>query len=148
MMSAGTGVAHSEYNHSKSEPVHFLQIWIVPQLKGAAPRYQQLHFTAAEKSGVFRRIISPDGRDGSLAVHQDASVYAGLFDAGQSATFDVVQDRYAYVQVASGSVEMNGVALSAGDGVRVRDERALTFAKGEHAEVLVFDLRPNELPDF
>ena len=148
MMSAGTGVAHSEYNHSKSEPVHFLQIWIVPQLKGAAPRYQQLHFTAAEKSGVFRRIISPDGQDGSLGVHQDASVYAGLFDAGLSATFDVAQGRYAYVHVASGNVEMNGVALSAGDGVRVRDERALTFAKGEHAEVLVFDLRPNELPDF
>jgi quercetin 2,3-dioxygenase len=148
MMSAGTGVAHSEYNHSPREPVHFLQIWIVPAVKSVAPRYQQLHFTPAEKRAALRLIISPQGENGSLAVHQDTRVYAGLFDGADSATLAVPENRYAYVHVATGNVEVNGIVLKAGDGMRVREERALTFANGTQAEVLVFDLRPNELPDF
>ncbi|MDA8522692.1 pirin family protein [Acidovorax sp. NCPPB 4044] len=147
MMSAGTGVRHSEFNPSGDEPVHFLQIWIVPGLRGAEPRYQQRHFTDAEKRGRLRLIISPEGQEESLGVHQDARVYAGLFDgAGESATLDVGPDRNVYVHVARGSVEVNGERLSEGDGARVRQAGPLTFSAGEGAEVLVFDLRPQELP--
>lgn len=146
MMSAGTGVEHSEFNHSSDEPVHFLQIWLVPGVRGAAPRYQQVHFSEADKRGRLRQIISPEGTDGSLAVHQDARVYAGLFDGDESATLDVGPDRHVYVHVARGSLTVNGERLSEGDGARIREPEALRFADGEQAEVLVFDLRPNELP--
>lgn len=146
LMSAGTGVRHSEYNHSAADPVHFLQIWIVPQAKGAQPRYQQTYFSEADKRGRLRLIISPDEADGSLGIRQDARVYAGLFDGEESATLAVGANRYAYVHVARGSVELNGQRLNEGDGVRLRNEELLTLAKGEQAEVLVFDLRPRELP--
>lgn len=147
LMSAGRGVQHSEFNHSADEPVHFLQIWIVPNERGAEPRYQQVHFTDAEKRGRLRQIISPEGTDGALAVRQDARVYAGLFDgAEESAELDVGPDRHVYVHVARGSLEVNGERLEEGDGARIRDAGALQFANGDHAEVLVFDLRPNELP--
>lgn len=146
MMSAGTGVRHSEYNHSKSEPVHFLQIWIVPNLKRAAPRYQQVHFDDAQKRGRLRVIISPEGEDGSLSVYQDARMYAGLFDKDESATLEVQPGRYLYVHLARGSLDINGTRFNEGDGARVREEQLLTLSKGEQAEVLVFDLRPRELP--
>ncbi|MBB6560801.1 redox-sensitive bicupin YhaK (pirin superfamily) [Acidovorax soli] len=146
MMSAGTGVEHSEFNHSGDEPVHFLQIWLVPGVRGASPRYQQVHFSEADKRGRLRQIISPEGADGSLAVNQDARVYAGLFDGAESATLDVGADRHVYVHVARGSLTVNGERLSEGDGARIREPEALRFADGEQAEVLVFDLRPNELP--
>jgi len=146
MMSAGTGVRHSEFNHSPEEGVHFLQIWIVPGRRGVEPRYQQVHFSPADKRGQLRLIISPEGAQGSLAVHQDAQVYAGLFDGDETATLTLPQGRYAYIHVARGSIEVNGQRLGEGDGARVRDERELTFSGGEDAEVLVFDLRPNELP--
>ncbi|WP_434624729.1 pirin family protein [Pseudomonas sp. Z1-29] len=146
LMSAGSGVAHSEFNHSADEPVHFLQIWIVPNVVGATPRYQQEHFSTGQKRGRLQLIISPDGAEGSLHVRQDARVYAGLFDGQESATLTLAADRYAYVHVARGSVELNGVALQEGDGVRVRNEQALTLGNGQDAEVLVFDLRPQELP--
>ncbi|VVD86023.1 quercetin 2,3-dioxygenase [Pandoraea eparura] len=148
LMSAGRGVAHSEFNHSPTAPVHFLQIWIVPNQAGIAPEYQQQRFTPEEKRGRLRLIISPDGSDNSLHIHQDARVYAGLFDGDESATLTLAPNRYAYVHVARGSVSLNGVALGEGDGVRVRDETALTLSKGNDAEVLVFDLRPVETPDF
>ncbi|VVD84243.1 quercetin 2,3-dioxygenase [Pandoraea morbifera] len=148
LMSAGRGVAHSEFNHSTTSPVHFLQIWIVPNQAGIAPEYQQQRFTPEEKRGRLRLIISPDGQDASLRIHQDARVYAGLFDGDESATLTLAPNRYAYVHVARGSVTLNGVALGEGDGVRVRDETALTLSKGSDAEVLVFDLRPVETPDF
>lgn len=148
LMSAGRGVAHSEFNHSPTAPVHFLQIWIVPNQAGIAPEYQQQRFTPEEKRGRLRLIISPDGQDASLRIHQDARVYAGLFDGDESATLTLAPNRYAYVHVARGSVALNGVALGEGDGVRVRDETALTLSKGSDAEVLVFDLRPVETPDF
>ncbi|WPP01575.1 pirin family protein [Pseudomonas sp. HR96] len=146
LMSAGTGVAHSEYNASTTEPVHFLQIWIVPQEAGAKPRYQQEHFSRESKRGRLQLIISPDGADGSLSVRQNALVYAGLLDGDEQATLQLAADRYAYVHVASGSVELNGQRLEAGDGVRVREEQALTLSRGLDAEVLVFDLRAQELP--
>jgi redox-sensitive bicupin YhaK (pirin superfamily) len=146
LMSAGHGVAHSEYNHSPSAPVHFLQIWIVPDRVGAEPRYQQEHFSPEQKRGRLQLIISPDGADGSLNVRQDARVYAGLFSGDESATLTLAADRYAYVHVATGSIELNGQLLHEGDGVRVREETMLHLSRGIDAEVLVFDLRPNELP--
>ncbi|EZI28273.1 pirin family protein [Pseudomonas extremaustralis] len=146
LMSAGSGVAHSEFNHSQSRGVHFLQIWIVPAVAGAEPRYQQEHFSEAQKRGRLQLIISPDGADGSLSVRQDARVYAGLFNADETATLDLPPDRHAYIHVARGSVEVNGQRLQEGDGARVRDERQIRLSHGEDAEVLVFDLRPLELP--
>jgi redox-sensitive bicupin YhaK (pirin superfamily) len=148
MMSAGSGVAHSEFNHSKTEPVHFLQIWIVPDRKGVTPRYQQINVPEAEKRGKLRLIISPAGEHDSLGVYQDARVHAGLFNGTETATLRLDTSRYAYVHVARGTLKVNGIAMSDGDGARVRDEQMLTFGEGRDAEVLVFDLRPRELPDF
>jgi redox-sensitive bicupin YhaK (pirin superfamily) len=147
MMSAGTGIRHSEFNHDKSHEVHFLQIWIVPNRRGVAPRYQQQHFTADDKRGRLRLIISPHGEDGSLAVYQDARVYAGLIDGAESCDLEIDPERYAYVHVARGRVTLNGSVLGEGDGVRIRAEQRLSFSDGEDAEVLVFDLRPNEGPE-
>ncbi|MCW3480362.1 pirin family protein [Neisseriaceae bacterium JH1-16] len=146
MMSAGTGIRHSEFNPSEVAPVHFLQIWIVPNRRGVEPRYQQQHFTEADKRGRLRLIISPDGADGSLSVYQEARVWAGLFDGAESAELALEPGRYAYVHVARGSIEVNGVRFNEGDGARVREEEALRFSNGEAAEVLVFELRPNEQP--
>jgi quercetin 2,3-dioxygenase len=146
LMSAGSGVTHSEFNHSKNEPVHFMQIWLLPAEQNAAPRYQQEHYTDEEKRGRLRLIISPDGDAGSLQVRQDARVYAGLFDGAESATLKLPANRYAYIQVARGSVAVNGQRLNEGDGARVRQVDSLSFSDGDKAEVLVFDLRPHELP--
>lgn len=146
LMSAGSGVAHSEFNHSKAQPVHFLQIWIVPNVRGATPRYQQQHFSNDEKRGKLRLIISPDGKQGSLKVRQDARVYAGLFDGEEQATLTLPDNRHAYVHVARGRIELNGQLLREGDGVRMRKEQVIELSNGRDAEVLVFDLRPNELP--
>jgi redox-sensitive bicupin YhaK (pirin superfamily) len=146
VMSAGSGVQHSEFNHSAQAPVHFLQIWIMTNEPGAQPRYQQEHFGEAEKRGHLRQIINPQGTDGALAVRQDTRVYAGLFNGDEAATLDVGLDRHAYVHVARGSLDVNGERLAEGDGVRVRHAGSLHFDHGENAEVLVFDLRPNELP--
>lgn len=146
LMSAGRGVTHSEFNHSHDEPVHFLQIWIVPAIGGAEPRYQQANFSAEDKRGRLKLIISPDGTDGSLHIRQDARVYAGLFDGDESATLKLPANRNAYVHVARGSVELNGLQLQEGDGVRLRQEQLIELSKGSDAEVLVFDLRPHELP--
>ena len=148
MMSAGTGVMHSEFNASREEPVHFLQIWIVPDRKGVAPRYQQQHFPADEKRGRLRLIISPDGEEGSLSVYQDVRVYAGLFDGDERQAVTLPAGRFAYVHVARGSVEVNGERLDAGDGARLREVRDLQFSHGQGAEVLLFDLRPSELPTY
>jgi quercetin 2,3-dioxygenase len=146
MMSAGTGIAHSEFNHSKTEAVHFLQIWIVPDRRGVAPRYQQVHFPQHSKRGRLRLIISPDGQDGSLGVYQDVRVYAGLIDGPESQALAIPEGRHAYVHVARGSVLVNGLTMQDGDGARVREERRLTVSEGDGAEVLIFDLRPHESP--
>lgn len=146
LMSAGSGVTHSEFNHSHDEPVHFLQIWLLPNEQNAKPRYQQRHFTEAEKRGQLRLIISPDGAGDSLEIRQDARVYAGLFDGEETAELKLPDHRHAYVQVARGSISVNGERLEEGDGARLRQAEVLRLSEGRHAEVLVFDLRPNELP--
>ncbi len=139
-MSAGRGVLHSEFNASRAEPVHFLQIWIMPDVTGIAPEYEQKHFAPAEKRGRLRLVASKDGRDGTVRIHQDAAVYAGLFDGAESAAFSLAPGRKAYVHVARGSIVANGTALAAGDALKVTDADAVKIEGGKDAEVIVFDL--------
>jgi redox-sensitive bicupin YhaK (pirin superfamily) len=139
-MSAGTGVRHSEYNPSPSDGVHFLQIWIEPAVRGVAPSYEEKHFDAASKRGQLRLIASPDGRDGSVTIHQDALVYASLLDGAESATHALAAGRRAYVHVARGEVTANGQALEAGDALKATGEREIRLEGGKGAEVLLFDL--------
>jgi len=139
-MSAGTGVLHSEHNASSSEPVHFLQIWLLPSERGIAPGYEQKTFSEADKRGRLRLVAAPDGRDGALTIHSDAAVYAGLFDAGERAELSLVPGRHAWVQVARGRVRVNGIELAAGDGAALSEESALRIEGIEGGEVLVFDL--------
>jgi quercetin 2,3-dioxygenase len=139
-MSAGNGVVHSEFNPSQVAGVHFLQIWIQPDVRGIAPSYEEKHFDAAGKRGRLRLIASPDRAEGSLLIHQDARVYAGLFDTGESAQLGVSPHRRVYVHVARGRVTANGSRLDAGDALKLTDSAELTLAGGEGAEVLVFDL--------
>jgi redox-sensitive bicupin YhaK (pirin superfamily) len=137
-MSAGTGVRHSEYNHDAGV-THFLQIWIEPKFTGLPPSYEQKHFPAAEKRGRLRLIASPDGAEGSVRLHQDARVYAGLFDGEERASLRLGKGRRAYVHVARGAVQVNGESLEAGDALKT-DAAALEIQQGRGAEVLVFDL--------
>jgi quercetin 2,3-dioxygenase len=146
-MSTGSGITHSEFNHSQSEPVHFFQIWVAPVRQGVAPRYQQKHFSDVEKRGHLRLLLSPDGADGSLDIYQDARVYAGLFDGAENFGLALGDGRCAYVHVVRGSVSLNATVLAEGDGARVRGERQLVFDEGRDAEVLVFDLRAMERPE-
>lgn len=139
-MSAGAGVLHSEFNDSREEQVHFLQIWIVPDAAGVAPGYEQKHFAPAEKRGRLRLVAARDGRDGAVKIHQDASVYAGLFDGAESAALPLGPGRKAYVHVARGGVAANGTALAAGDALKLWDVDAVKLERGRDAEVLVFDL--------
>jgi quercetin 2,3-dioxygenase len=139
-MSAGTGVQHSEYNHSKDGVTHFLQIWIQPKITGIRPSYEQKHFPAAEKRGRLRLVASPDGRDGSVSVNQDALLYAGLFDGAERADLPLAAGRRGYVHVARGSVEANGRGLGAGDALKLDGVKAIELRNGRDAEVLVFDL--------
>jgi quercetin 2,3-dioxygenase len=138
-MSAGTGVRHSEFNENKSGVTHFLQIWIEPAVAGIPPSYEQKHFDEADKRGRLRLIASPDGSEGSVKVHQDARVYAGLFDGAERAQHALAPGRRAYVHVARGSITLNGQRLDAGDALKT-DERALALGAGIQAEVLLFDL--------
>jgi redox-sensitive bicupin YhaK (pirin superfamily) len=142
MMEAGRGIAHSEFNHSGNEPVHFLQIWIYPDRQGLEPSYQQQHFSAEEKRGKLRLVVSPDGRDGSLRIHQDASLYAALVDGDEVVDWSQPEGRKGYLHVARGSVELNGYPLAAGDGVKVVGATELKLSGGAEAEVLWFDLPP------
>jgi quercetin 2,3-dioxygenase len=146
LMSAGSGIRHSEFNPSASEVVRFLQMWIVPEVKGVRPHYQQARFDDEQKRGRLRLIISPDRAQGSLSIFQDARVYAGLFDGREDATLVLPSRRYVYLHLARGSLRVNGVQFDEGDGARVRDEQRLHFSTGKSAEVLVFDLRPRQLP--
>ena len=139
-MSAGSGVMHSEFNHAEGMSTHFLQIWIQPNVRGIEPSYEQKHFDAAAKRGNLRMVASPDGRDGSITLHADATIAAGLFDAGEHVEMPLVPTRKTWVQVVRGQVEINGTALVAGDAVGLEQEPLLRIAKGEDAEVLVFDL--------
>jgi hypothetical protein len=139
-MSAGTGVRHSEYNPSRTEGVHFLQIWIEPSVRGVAPGYEEKNFDAASKRGRLRLIASPDGRDGSVTIHQDALVYAGLLDGAEAATHSLVPGRRAYVHVARGEVTAIGQELRAGDALEATGEREIRLEGGRNAEVIFFDL--------
>ena len=139
-MSAGTGIRHSEFNASSTEPVHFLQIWIQPDARGIEPSYEEKHFSATEKRGRLRLIASPDQSEGSVLIHQNARVYAGLFDGAESATLPSAAGRQFYVHVARGALTVNGTALAAGDGVQLSETPLLTLEAGKAAEVLVFDL--------
>lgn len=139
-MSAGTGVTHSEYNHSKTELVHFLQIWLLPARSGLTPGYEQKAFPEGERAGRLCLIASPDGRDGSVTIHTDALVHAGSFDKGQSAELSLAAGRHAWVHVARGAVSVNGQALSAGDGAALSEEPSVRLEGVDAGEVLVFDL--------
>jgi quercetin 2,3-dioxygenase len=139
-MSAGSGVRHSEFNPSSTRPVHFLQIWIQPNAQGIEPSYEEKRFSVQEKRGRLRMIASPDQTDGSVLLHQDARVYAGLFDADETATLNVEPGRTVYVHVARGTVNANGTVLNAGDAVTLTATEKLELNRGRQAEVLVFDL--------
>jgi redox-sensitive bicupin YhaK (pirin superfamily) len=139
-MSAGTGVRHSEFNPSSRDPVHFLQIWIEPSVRGIAPGYEEKHFDAASKRGRLRLVGSPDGREGSVTIHQDAHVYAALLDGAERAVHSVAPGRSAYVHVARGRLTANGQPLAAGDALKATGALEIALQQGEGAEVLVFDL--------
>jgi redox-sensitive bicupin YhaK (pirin superfamily) len=141
VMSAGTGIRHSEFNHSKKEPVHFLQIWLLPDREGLSPRYDQKTFPENDKRGRLRLVASPDGRDGSVVIHQDAEIFAALLDAGQKVTHALKPARGGWVQVARGEVEVNGKSARAGDGIALEDEAEVTIvARADDSEMLLFDL--------
>ena len=139
-MSAGSGVLHSEFNASATEPVHFLQIWIEPNERGIAPSYEEKHFEPHAKRGRLRLIASPDARDGAVKIHQDAYVYAGLFDGAECAEHGVAPGRRAYVHVIRGDVTVNGEGLTTGDAAKLTDVSSVVIADGSAAEVLLFDL--------
>ena len=139
-MSAGSGVRHSEFNPSAQSGTHFLQIWIQPSARNIEPSYEEKTFPAAEKRGRLRLIVSPDGAMGSVLIHQDARVYAGLFDAAERADLKVASGRAIYVHVARGSVTVNGTALAAGDALQITGQTSLVVEQGRSAEILVFDL--------
>ena len=142
-MSAGSGVRHSEFNASPDHPVHFLQIWLQPNVTGIPPSYEEKRFEPAEKRGRLRLIASADGDQGSVRIHQDVRVYGGLFDGAESATLELAAGRRAYIHVARGSVHVNDVELNAGDALKLTDEPRMYIARGGNAEILVFDLPPN-----
>ena len=140
-MSAGTGVRHSEFNHAADKTTHFLQIWILPNRQGIAPGYEQKAFSAADKRGALKLVASPDGRDGSVTIHADASMYAGLFDGAERVELALDPKRLAYVHAVRGSVNVNGLALAAGDAAQLCGESRLFIDQGQDAEVIVFDLQ-------
>jgi redox-sensitive bicupin YhaK (pirin superfamily) len=139
-MTAGSGVLHSEYNPSRKDPVHFLQIWILPEKKGLKPGYEQKAFSEAERRNRLRLVAARDGRDGSLTIHQDADLYATLLEKGRKVDHALRPGRHAWVQVTRGGVSLNGTPMAAGDGAAVSGEKALELASIEDAEVLMFDL--------
>jgi redox-sensitive bicupin YhaK (pirin superfamily) len=139
-MTAGTGVRHSEMNASKTEPVHFFQIWIMPEAESIAPGYEQKLFAPEEKSGRLRLVASHDGREGSLKIHQDVSVYNALLKGGEAVEHRLEPGRHAWLQVVKGTVELNGTRLGVGDGAAISEETALTINAAEEAEIMLFDL--------
>lgn len=139
-MSAGTGITHSEHNHSQTDLLHFLQIWILPEGQGLAPGYEQCSFAVAERQRRLRLVASPDGRDGSVTVHQDVNLFAALLDRGDQVIHDLRPDRHAWLQVARGTVTLNDVSLSVGDGASVSDTSTLRISADTPAEIMLFDL--------
>jgi len=141
-MSAGTGVTHSEFNHARGQSTHFLQIWIEPDVTGIVPGYEQKTIPVAEKRGRLRLVASPDGAGGSVTIHADARLHAGLFDGEEHAELAIEPSRKAYVHLVRGTLEVNGQRLDAGDALKLADESRITLSGGADAEVLVFDLAP------
>ena len=141
-MSAGRGVMHSEFNHAEGQQTHFLQIWIEPNVRGIAPGYEQKTFAEADKRGALRLVASPDGANGSVTIHADAHLYAGLVDGAEAAALDLNPARKTYVPLVRGALQVNGQQLAAGDAALIQGEASLTLDHGEAAEVLVFDLAP------
>lgn len=141
-MSAGTGVTHSEFNHSKTNETHFLQIWIQPNRRGVPPSYEQRFVNEHDKRGKFAKLAGPVGADGLVGMHADASIYAGLFDGVESAQLDIAPGRKAYAHLVRGDLTVNGIAMSGGDALMLDDETKLQVSDGRDAEVLVFDLSP------
>ena len=141
-MSAGTGVQHSEFNHAPNDTTHFLQIWIEPNVTGIPPGYEQKTFTESEKRGVLRLVASSDGAQGSVTIHADAAIYAGLLDGAETAALTLKPDRKTYVHLVRGALRLNGLALAAGDAALIEGEQQLSLTGGTDAEVLVFDLAP------
>lgn len=139
-MSAGSGIRHSEMNASQTEAVKLLQIWLLPEREGIEPSYEQKSFPAEEKRGKLRLIASPDGKEGSVTIHQDAKLYVSLLASGEQVTHELSNGRSAWLQVAKGAVQLNGNALNQGDGAAIRDEQKLIIIGTEDAEVLLFDL--------
>ena len=140
-MSAGSGIEHSEYNHAPAATTHFLQIWIEPNVRGIAPGYEQTHFADAEKRGRLRLVASSDGREGSVTIHADAAMYAGLFDGEETAALPLDVARNAYVFLVRGRLVVNGQPLQAGDAAQLQGEPRLELTDAHDAEVIVFDLR-------
>ena len=141
-MSAGSGVRHSEFNHAADKTTHFLQSWILPDRQGIAPGYEQKAFSVADKRGVLKLVASPNGREDSVTIHADASIYAGLFDGAERAELALDNKRLAYVHVVRGSASINGQILTAGDAAKLSGESRLVIDQGQEAEVIVFDLQP------
>lgn len=139
-MSAGTGVTHSEFNPSKTEPVHFLQIWFLPDAAGLTPGYEQKHFSAEERRGQFKLLASADGVDGSVSLNQDVNFYAGFLDADERANFAVSANRDVWIQIASGSVFINDEVLERGDGASINHADTLNFSNGTNAEIVILDM--------
>jgi redox-sensitive bicupin YhaK (pirin superfamily) len=139
-MSAGTGITHSEYNASQEAPVHFLQIWIMPEKRGIQPSYEQRAYPAAQCQGRLKLVASGDGRDGSVTVHQDVALYAGLLAKGETVKQSIAPGRHAWLQVARGSVSLDGQAMKAGDGAAISDQPQIEIVAGEPSEILLFDL--------
>jgi redox-sensitive bicupin YhaK (pirin superfamily) len=139
-MSAGTGVAHSEFNASQNEPVHLYQIWMFPDKNGYKPAYDQKYFSREDKRGKLRLLVSPDGRDGSVKIRQNNDLYATILGSGEKVKHELKPERHAYVQVARGSVTLNGKKLETGDGAEISEEKSLEIVGADEAEVLLFDL--------
>jgi redox-sensitive bicupin YhaK (pirin superfamily) len=139
-MTAGTGVRHSEFNPSASEKTHFLQIWILPEREGLSPGYEQRAFPETERRGRLRLLVSPDGREGSVTIHQNVKVYDALLASGDKLTYDLEKDHYAWVQVVKGAVALSGSPLGSGDGAAVSHETSIELSASEDAEILLFDL--------
>jgi len=139
-MSAGSGVRHSEFNASDSEPVHLLQIWLLPNRQAGTPDYDQRHFPAEQRRGVLRLLVSPDGREDSISAHQDALLYGSVLQAGEAVEYPLAQGRNAYVHLAKGAAKVNGRSLSGGDGLHIEQEARLLIEGQDSAELLLFDL--------
>ena len=139
-MSAGSGVRHSEFNHSSTERVHFLQIWIEPNVQGIPPSYEEKHFDAASKIGRLRLIASPDGKDGSVLIHQDARIFASILGASDEVQHSLALGRTGYVHVIRGHVEVNGISLTTGDALKIKDISLVEFKNANEVELLLFDL--------